>query len=1529
MSVALQVCIRCRPFAHDDSLGVVIRSNADGGGDEVELLSEDGDGMGRFGFSRAWWSAAGYEKHTNSRDQALVAQNSPGSVSQEDVYRQVGSTMKEQFLGGHAVVMFAYGLSGSGKTYSVFGPDMIGLPEAWFNFDEPHRDWGVFPRLAHDIMQTEATSRRKGQPWKITMKYFQNVVDRILDLLSDGGDQSKQTAPGRERQSHRRGKTSDVEDRHISEGFHQDKHGFVDITWCRKLHVTSWHELRVAFKGANARKAIAPTQFNHASTRGHCILVFEAKMPHPQQEGVSRTGRLYVCDLAGAEPAAEVHCAQYERVVDPNSGAVEYNYKGRHPDNARTDELVNQGKKINLSLSEMTGFFRQMAKLIKRKKFNPNRPIPGCRTYFLGKFLKNTLMHAQTYLFAAIRPELQYQTFTEATLRFATNASIVKLRPRKMDSHTGPALLPVAGGEKSAKNDLHGLWAMENTPDSLRDKLDVMHDLNAGRRPLAEEQRVRMEALVQSLATSQPLVPDDILRVLQSMVSEDAPPTPSAVVLSVVRRSLLNGVDDGSKKIAAADFGVLGDASEIQREATRISDFLRGDRLTNEDREKCIDVFETEDDGHVREERRKQPHLAGSASSTSAAALAAAGTGVGTPTEKKKKRRHRMSTLTTSAANLLFDLDHQRMAASHAVMLCAGKSSLEAVVKIKKDHPPTHDDTEIFEEAAISGSDHCWSPVEMSLRLLSDIVQLRRSLELARAEIAENADKAISQDDYDACLGRAAHAESQLQSQERKHLDATAEADGAHETALGALRDRIAEMAELLAASEKEHKQLKASVQEKDVKMQALDEERVRLKGALVEADRQSIQTKEKHCAVILDFRNRTKKDTSDLEASKKQNEDLDATIKAKDAQIQELRTSQERLSEALSQAQNTSEHVTLELEKCQRELSMVQLDTKNMQAEAEREADQGAAKRERLEADLSRAQGLMAMKEEQLQKATKATTELGRKAGEERDRLMGQLRAEKEQSSTLAREVREGKRRERELSETMVDLKESVAELASQIEESKEDADAAETNASKLGDALSAAKEELDVLKRNVLTLEKKKMLLETGLEKEKETRAQMEVEHKTEVSELNSSLAKLNATVTETAAARTKETLALREELRAEVRLRSEGEASLQEVQHSAEGLRFEIDQQSDQIVFLMNQLEAAAKDEKKASDLARADKASLTQQLQEARRDLRQESKTRAEAEATLRRTAQAFKEAKDVRDAALSEVSDWKARLELTEKDRNQERNDHAEKLAANRETITAEITSLRQRAVDAEAIAAKNGSLLDASTDREQQAADAMSEMREKAESARAETRTMREKCTALERDLAASKREKDRLFEKCDATNGHVDSLEKTVSSLEAQVDAAELALQKAKYDVGRLTKGQEDDKRAYFEGKKVLEATLTKARDELAARDAAAIDWEAERIAVSAGARFAAAVFTVVSSFTVAVVGLLCLDRVPFKFYSRVPCAHFIIVGPDGLCIFIRRDAIVVVSKRRAIKEARGSGCFDGCRTTRIARRS
>ena len=274
--IHLNVCIRCRPFAHKDSLGVILKQEEDGNS-SVELLDENGHSYSRIGFSKAWWSGSGYERFTDEKSQAIIQRHKmTHSITQEEIYTQVGENMKEQFLDGHAVVLFAYGLSGSGKTFSVFGPDMVGMPEAWFNYAEPHMLWGVFPRLAYDIMTKESVKR--GGQWNMSIKYFQNVIDRIRDLLSgtdnDDDDDEDESKAGREHSaehsaaaSERGGRrrrsmavssssnssrhssasssassrhgsssssSSEVEDRHINDGFHQDAHGFVDITWCRK-----------------------------------------------------------------------------------------------------------------------------------------------------------------------------------------------------------------------------------------------------------------------------------------------------------------------------------------------------------------------------------------------------------------------------------------------------------------------------------------------------------------------------------------------------------------------------------------------------------------------------------------------------------------------------------------------------------------------------------------------------------------------------------------------------------------------------------------------------------------------------------------------------------------------------------------------------------------------------------------------------------------------------------------------------------------------------------------------------------------------------------------------------------------------------------------------------------------------------------------------------------------------------------------------------------------------------------------------
>ena len=41
------------------------------------------------------------------------------------------------------------------------------------------------------------------------------------------------------------------------------------------------------------------------------------------------------------------------------------------------------------------------------------------------------MLQARTYLFCAVRPEVEYLKYTFATLGFAQNASVVKLAPKK------------------------------------------------------------------------------------------------------------------------------------------------------------------------------------------------------------------------------------------------------------------------------------------------------------------------------------------------------------------------------------------------------------------------------------------------------------------------------------------------------------------------------------------------------------------------------------------------------------------------------------------------------------------------------------------------------------------------------------------------------------------------------------------------------------------------------------------------------------------------------------------------------------------------------------------------------------------------------------------------------------------------------------------------------------------------------------------------------------------------------------------
>ena len=112
----IKVAVRCRPFSEADKLGVhmVQRGEEDG---ETRLLNSR-RANNRFAFSYSWWSAYGYDRYVEGTPPEL---DDMTLVNQQMVYDQVGRKILEDYLAGDPIVLFAYGLSGSGKTFTVFG----------------------------------------------------------------------------------------------------------------------------------------------------------------------------------------------------------------------------------------------------------------------------------------------------------------------------------------------------------------------------------------------------------------------------------------------------------------------------------------------------------------------------------------------------------------------------------------------------------------------------------------------------------------------------------------------------------------------------------------------------------------------------------------------------------------------------------------------------------------------------------------------------------------------------------------------------------------------------------------------------------------------------------------------------------------------------------------------------------------------------------------------------------------------------------------------------------------------------------------------------------------------------------------------------------------------------------------------------------------------------------------------------------------------------------------------------------------
>ncbi|EPY53618.1 kinesin-like protein Tea2 [Schizosaccharomyces cryophilus OY26] len=176
--------------------------------------------------------------------------------------KSVASVVRNVFCGYNGIV-FAYGMTGTGKTYSMQGTE-----------DEP----GIIPLGMRDLFDM-VESNADSDTFQIRISYLEIYNERIRDLISNSQEEPK-----------------------VREG----ANGEVIVSPMTRVLVTSPEEVSQVIEQCNAIRKTAATDYNTYSSRSHAILqVFLIR--NSLSTHTTRTSTLSLVDLAGSERASTDH----------------------------------------------------------------------------------------------------------------------------------------------------------------------------------------------------------------------------------------------------------------------------------------------------------------------------------------------------------------------------------------------------------------------------------------------------------------------------------------------------------------------------------------------------------------------------------------------------------------------------------------------------------------------------------------------------------------------------------------------------------------------------------------------------------------------------------------------------------------------------------------------------------------------------------------------------------------------------------------------------------------------------------------------------------------------------------------------------------------------------------------------------------------------------------------------------------------------------------------------------------------------
>ncbi len=187
-------------------------------------------------------------------------------TTQEEIYNNAISPIVEEVLQGFNCTVFAYGQTGTGKTYTMEG-DIT---------SEEKR--GIIPR-AVDTIFTRLQGREDSE-FSVKVSFLEIYNESLRDLLSVTDDQKLRIL--------------------------EDKSKINKGVCCHNLEevaVKQTADLMDIMGKAMAKRRTAATKLNEHSSRSHCIftLTLHSKETTPEGEDLLKVGKLNLVDLAGSE----------------------------------------------------------------------------------------------------------------------------------------------------------------------------------------------------------------------------------------------------------------------------------------------------------------------------------------------------------------------------------------------------------------------------------------------------------------------------------------------------------------------------------------------------------------------------------------------------------------------------------------------------------------------------------------------------------------------------------------------------------------------------------------------------------------------------------------------------------------------------------------------------------------------------------------------------------------------------------------------------------------------------------------------------------------------------------------------------------------------------------------------------------------------------------------------------------------------------------------------------------------------------